>query len=193
MNARGESRRSTQRIALALLTAALCAALAEASAAQGGWRQWEVRLHDGQRLDANPLGAPNNGQLSLSVAGYAGRERRIARSLVHVVAAMPSAESLPVIPIVASCDDAIVRRDGTRTVGHITLLRVRWSEGVVVQRGDTVSLRDVAYLVFAARSPASAACGREAPPEDPDLTNRCVLYPIGIGQRPRLCADDSRT
>jgi hypothetical protein len=184
---------SAKLIGLPLLTAALCAGLAEASPAQGGWRQWEVRLHDGRRLEANPLGAPNDGQLSLSVAGYTGRERRIARSLVRVVAAMPFADSLTAAPVVASCEDAIVRRDGTRTVGHITLSRVRWSEGVVVQRGDTVSLRDVAYLVFAARSPASATCRREAPPDDPDLTNRCVLHPIGIGQRPRLCADESRT
>jgi len=193
MSIHGDPMRSPKRIALPLLIAALCAGLAEASPAQGGWRQWEVRLRDGRRLEANPLGAPDDAHLSLSVSGYEGRERRIARRLVHVIAALPVPDSLSEPPVVASCEDAIVRRDGSTTVGRITLARVRWSEGVVTQRGDTIDLRDVAYLMFAARGPASATCRRGVPPDDPDLTNRCVLHPIGIRQRPSLCADDSRT
>ena len=189
MSARGESIRSTNRIALPLLIAALCAGLASASPAQGGWRQWEVRLHNGERLEANPLGAPNDAHLSLSVAGYDGRERRIARSVVHVVAALSvPEESLPAVPVASLCEDAIVLRDGTTTVGRITLARVRWSEGVVVQRGDTIDLRDVAYLVFATRSPESANCRREPTWEQPDVT-----YPIGSRQMPRPCAMDCRT
>lgn len=141
-------------ISLSLLIAALCAGLASASPAQGGWRQWEIRLHDGRRLEANPLGAPDDAHFSLSVAGYAGRERRIARRRVHVIAALPLPDSLTALPASAVCEDAIVRRDGTTTVGPITVAHVRWSEGVVAQRGDTVNLRDVAYLVFAARGRA---------------------------------------
>lgn len=167
----------------ALLVAALCAGLPSTSPAQGGWRQWDVRLRDGRQLEANPLGAPDDRHLSLSVSGYEGRELRIARSLVDVVAAQPLAgESLPAVPV-ALCEDAIVRRDGTTTIGRITLARVRWSEGVVAQRGDTVDLRDVAYLVFAARGPASANCQGEATWHQPDLT-----YPVGGRQLPRPCA-----
>lgn len=149
------------RIAIPLLAAALCAGLPAASAAQGGWRQWDVRLHDGTRLEANPLGAPDDAHLSLSVAGFEGRERRIARSRVRVVAARPTwGDSLPPLRAGPSCADAIVRRDGRRTVGRITLARVRWSEGLVVQRGDTVDLRDVAYLVFAPPRTAGGGCRR---------------------------------
>jgi hypothetical protein len=64
-------------ISLSLMSAALCAGVAEASLAQGGWRQWEVRLHDGRRLEANPLGAPDDAHLSLSVGAYDGRGGRI--------------------------------------------------------------------------------------------------------------------
>lgn len=178
-----------QSITLSLLTAALCAGLASASPAQGGWRQWDVRLHDGRRLEGNPLGAPDDRHLSLSVAGYEGREHRLARGRVHIIAAQPlPGESLPAVPAVALCEDAIVLRDGTTTIGRITLARVRWSEGVVAQHRDTVNLRDVAYLVFAALGPASANCRGEAAWQQPDLT-----YPIGSRHVPRPCAADCRT
>ena len=186
---------STKPFALPLLAAAFCAAgLAEAGPAQGGWRQWEVRLRDGTRLEANPLGAPNDGHLSLSVGAYDQREHRIARSLVRVIAAQPlPGDSLPALPAVAPCEDAIVRRDGTTTIGRITLARVRWSEGVVEQRGDTVDLRDVAYLVFAAQGSANAKCRREAIQHQPDVTYPGTLpgftYPVGSRQTPRLCAE----
>jgi hypothetical protein len=171
-----------------LAAISLCAALPLPLAAQGGWRQWEVRLHDGRRLEANPLGAPDDGHLSLSVAGYEGRERRIARAVVRAVVAMPVPDSLREAPAAASCEDAIVRRDGTTTIGRITLARVRWSEGVVVQRGDTVDLRDVAYLVFAARGLEPANCRREATWQQPG-----VAYPVGSRRMPKPCAADCRT
>ena len=174
-------------ITLSLLTAAFCAGLASASPTQGGWRQWEVRLRDGRRLEANPLGAPDDAHLSLSVGAYDGRAGRIARSLVGVVAVLPVPDSLSVAPV-GTCEDAIVRRDGTTTLGRINLTRVRWSEGVVVQRGDTVDLRDVAYLVFAAQSTAPASCRREAIHHLSDLT-----YPIGSRQMPELCVAACRT
>lgn len=174
-------------ISRSLLSAALCAGVAEASLAQGGWRQWEVRLRDGQRLEANPLGAPDDAHLSLSVGAYDRREGRIARSLVNVVSALPVPDSLSAPPV-GSCEDAIVRLNGTTTLGRINLTRVRWSEGVVVQRGDTVDLRDVAYLVFAARDSASSTCRRQASWHQPDLT-----YPIGGRQTPTLCNGYCRT
>ena len=189
MSARGESMRSTKRIALPLLIAALCAGLASASPAQGGWRSWDVHLHDGRTLEANPLGAPDDRHLSLSVAVQEGRERRVARKLVHIIAAQPrSGESLPAMPAVAVCEDAIVLRDGTTTIGRITLARVRWSEGVVVQRRDTVNLRDVAYLVFAAPSSARPKCRREATRHEPNVT-----YVVGSRQMPTPCSEGCRT
>ena len=189
----------TNSIALPLLAAAFCCAgQREASPMQGGWRQWEVRLRDGRRLEANPLGAPDDAHLSLSVGAYERREHRIARVAVRAVAALPvPGDSLPAMPDLALCDDVIVRRDGTSTIGRITLARVRWSEGVVAQRGDTVDLRDVAYLVFAARDPESAKCRREAIRHEPDLTypgtNTGFMYPVGSRQTPQLCADRCRT
>ena len=174
-------------ILLPLLSAALCAGLASASSAQGGWRQWEVRLRDGRRLEANPLGAPDDAHLSLSVGAYEGGAGRVTRALVSVVAALPVPDSLPV-PVVGPCEDAIVRRDGTITLGHVNLTRVRWSEGVVLQRRDTVDLRDVAYIIFASRGAANANCGREPTWQQPDGT-----YPVGGGQMPRLCGTKCRT
>lgn len=174
-------------ISLSLSSAALCAGFASASSAQGGWRQWEVRLRDGRRLEANPLGAPDDAHLSLSVGAYDERQGRIARSLVAVVAALPVIDSLSPAPV-GSCEDAIVRRDGTATLGRISLPRVRWSEGVVVQRGDTVDLRDVAYLVFAAQRTAPARCRRE-----PNLHQPDPAYSVGSRQVPTLCAENCRT
>ena len=144
-------------------------------------------MHDGRRLEANPLGAPDDAHLSLSVGAYDGRGR-LARSLVHIVAALPLPDSLHAAPAVASCEDAIVRRDGTTTVGHITLARVRWSEGVVVQRRDTIDLHDVAYLVFAAPRRTSTNCPPESTWQEPD-----GRYPVGRDQVPRPCAEKCRT
>jgi hypothetical protein len=175
---------TTKPVAFLLLSVALCVGFAEASPAQGGWRQWEVRLGDGRRLEANPLGAPDTEHLSLSVGAFDRRQGLVARSTVHVIAALPLPDSLPAATVVASCEDAIVRRDGKRSAGHITLAHVRWSEGVVVQRGDTIDLRDVAYLVFAARVPASVNCPREAGWYAPDAP-----YPVGRRQVPRRCTE----
>ena len=178
-----------------VMAASSSAGLTSVSQAQGGWRQWEIRLRDGGRLEANPLGAPNDDRLSLSVAAYDGRERRIARSRVQALVALPFAgESLPAVPTTALCKDVIVRRDGTTTVGRVTFARVRWSEGLVIQRSDTVDLRDVAYVVFATPDPESGKCQREAPPQrEPDLTFPCVPYSIGDRRMNRLCADDRWT
>ena len=191
----------TKPVIIPLLAVAFClVGLAAASPVQGGWRQWEVRLRDGRRLEANPLGAPDNGHLSLSVGAYDRREHRIARALVQVVAAEARpGESLPALPTVSLCEDAIILRDGTTTIGRISLARVRWSEGVVVQRGDTVGLRDVAYLVFAARNPESGRCRHEGTRHQLDVTHpgrypgsSGIPFPVGSWQWPMQCADDCR-
>jgi hypothetical protein len=175
-------------ITRSLLAAAFCAGLPSVSPAQGGWRQWDIHLHDGRRLEANPLGAPDDRHFSLSVDGYDGGERRIARGLVHIVAARPRpGDSLPAVATVALCEDAIVMRDGTATFGRITLSRVRWSEGVVAQRGYTVDLRDVAYLVFAARG-QERNCRLESTWSQPDAP-----YPVGSRQVPMPCPAECRT
>ena len=184
--------RISKRTRLAVLTATVCcAAFASESQAQGGWRQWQIRLRDGSLLEASPLGAPNDDRLSLSVGAYDRREHGIARSRVQAVVALPFAgELLPAVPTVAVCKDAIVRRDGTTTTGRITLVRVRWSEGIVAQLGDTVDLRDVAYLVFATPGSRNATCQREAPGRERDFTFPCVPYSIGSRRMHRVCDDD---
>ena len=179
--------RGTKLMTLSLLSAALCTGFASASPAQGGWRQWEIRLRDGRRLEANPLGAPDDAHLSLSVGAYEGPAGRIARDLVRAVVALPVPDSPSLAPVVARCEDVIVLRDGTTTVGRITLTRVRWSEGVVAQRGNTVDLRDVAYLVFAAPGPTNA-CPPKSTWQEPDGP-----YPIGRHQMPRPCSETCRT
>src|SRR5215203_4729378 len=81
------------------LVAALLAGLPSPCLAQGGWRQWDVRLRDGTSVQANPLGAPDDGHISLSVSAFEGREPSIPRSRIDYIAAQttvgPSREPLP--------------------------------------------------------------------------------------------------
>ena len=132
-----------------LAGALLCAALPGALRAQGGWRQWDVYLRDGTRVEANPLGSPDDAHIAISVGGVTGHDTTIARTRIAYIAAQAPAESLPPAPSGNACADVVVRRDGRRTTGHVTLVRVEYSEGTVVQRGDSIDLREVAYLVFA--------------------------------------------
>jgi len=135
-----------------LLAAALTAALAHvpAARAQGGWPQWDVVLRDGRRVEANPLGAPDDAHVAISVGGMEGHDTTIARARVAYLAARPApGTTLPPRPAGRACEDAVVRLDGRRTIGRVTLARVAYSQGVVRQRGADVDLRDVAYLTFA--------------------------------------------
>jgi len=138
------------RLSFCMLVVALCAGLASTSLAQGGWRQWDLYLRDGTRVEANPLGAPDDAHLSISVGSFE-RDGAIPRARVRLLAAQATPyASLPPAPRGVTCNDAIVRRDGKRTTGRVTLAGVRWSEGVVRQRGVAIELRDVAYIVLAA-------------------------------------------
>lgn len=50
----------------------------------------------------------------------------------------------------------MVRLDGRRTTGRVTLHRIEYSEGVVTQRAIEIDLADVAYVRFG--SPRSKRC-----------------------------------
>ena len=136
----------------------LCVALPRVLAAQGGWRAWDMYLRNGKRLEANPLGAPDDTHLAISVGGMGGDDSTITRSRIALIAAqttvgarrepIPDA-TLPPRPTGRSCADVIVRRDGRKTTGHVSFTRVRWSAGVVTQRGVEVDLDSVAYVKFA--------------------------------------------
>lgn len=131
-----------------LLAAVLLGVAAAPCAAQGGWRQWNVLLRDGSRVEANPLGAPDDEHISLSVGAFQGREPSVPRSRVDYVAAMPG-DTLLSPPTDSVREDLIVWRDGRRTSGHVTLTRVTYSAGIITQRGVDVDLADVAYIKFA--------------------------------------------
>lgn len=121
--------------------------------AQGGWRQWDVHLLDGTRLEANPLGAPDDGHLSLSVGEFERRSPAISRSRVDYIAArMTFGEvdgSRPAVPTGRVCQDVVVFRDGRRSTGRVTLTQVAWSEGMVRQAGREIDLQEVVFIKFA--------------------------------------------
>jgi hypothetical protein len=141
-----------------LVAAVFCAACVRTAAAQGGWRQWDIQLRDGNRVVANPLGAPDDSHLSVSVGGFEGHDSTIARSRIDYIAAQTTVDpnrepvngtALPPLPTRRSCNDVVVRRDGHRTAGRVTLARIQYSEGVVKQGGAEINLTDVVYIKFA--------------------------------------------
>lgn len=121
--------------------------------AQGGWRQWDVYLLDGTRREANPLGAPDDGHLSLSVGEFERRSPAIPRSRVDYIAARIKGSDRDGSPAAApkgrACQDVVVFRDGRRTTGRVTLTRVAWSEGIVRQGGREIDLQEVLFIKFA--------------------------------------------
>jgi hypothetical protein len=143
-----------------LAAISLCVVLPVPLAAQGGWRAWDIYLRDGSRLEANPLGAPDDNRIAISVGGMEerGRDRTIARRRIALIAAQTTAgphrepipgDTLPPRPTGRTCEDAIVLRDGRRTTGHVSLTRVRYSAGVVKQRDVEIALDAIAYIEFA--------------------------------------------
>ena len=135
----------------------LCVALPLPAAAQGGWRQWNLFLRDGSHIEANPLGAPDDTSLAISMGGMEAHDKTIARRRIALIAAQTTVgsrqepipgETLPARPTGRTCDDVIVRRDGRTTTGHVSLTRIRYSAGVVTQRGAEVALDSIAYIKF---------------------------------------------
>lgn len=119
-------------------------------AAQGGWRQWDVILLDGTHLVANPLGAPDDNLLSLSVGGFERRSPAISRSQVDYIAARNKGTTQAARPAPGRvCQDLVVFRDGRRTAGRVTLSRVAWSAGVIRQGDREIELEEVSYIKFA--------------------------------------------
>ena len=141
-----------------LAAVSLCAALPLPLAAQGGWRQWDLYLRNGSYIEANPLGAPDDARLAISVGGMEGHDTTIARRRIALIAAQTTVgsrrepipgETRPPRPTGRACADVIVLRDGRKTTGHVSLTRVRYSAGVVTQHGVEVQLDSIAYIRFA--------------------------------------------
>jgi hypothetical protein len=150
----------------------LCMVLPLPSAAQGGWRSWDLYLRDGTLIEANPLGAPDDAHLAISVGGMERQDKTIARRRIALVAAQTTVgprrerlagDTLPPRPTGRACEDVIVLRDGRKTTGHVSLTRVQYSEGVVTQRGVEIGLDSIAYIKFAdATTPACKSTTRAA-------------------------------
>lgn len=124
-----------------------------AARAQGGWRAWDVYLRDGTLVEANPLGSRDSTHVMLSVNG-----RTVSRAKIDYLAAQttvgPSREpipgaSLPAPPRGKVCQDVVVHLDGRTTIGKVWFTRIRFSEGVITQRGVEIALEGVAYIKLA--------------------------------------------
>ena len=167
-------------------------AFAPSVRAQGGWAQWDVRLRDGTRVEANPLGAPDSEHFSVSVGGFEGKDVTILRALVDYIAAQTTVGSrrepipgatLPALPPARACEDVLVRRDGRRTTGHVTFRRLQYSAGAVRQRGVDIDLDDVAYIRFA-RKPAKDCGLSSRGREGAVLSSRTRVARVGIYSMP---------
>src|SRR6185503_11399147 len=79
----------------ALVAVLLSVAAGGSAWAQGGWRQWDVVLRNGNRLVANPLGAPDTLSFSRSVGGFETKEDVIPRRRVDYLAAGDPRGPLP--------------------------------------------------------------------------------------------------
>lgn len=115
--------------------------------AQGGWRQWDIYLRDGSKIEANPLGLTDDGRLSHSLKSDASPGEGLERATIDYIAAR--GRNLPPPPEGDLQQDLVVMLDGRRTYGPISFKSIKFSEGTIVQNGAEIVLRDVAYIKFA--------------------------------------------
>ena len=132
-----------ERILLLLLVVLGIGVFQSQTSAQGGWRQWDLYLLDGSKVQANPL-ALKDGRFTRSMSKD---EVGIDRSKISYIAAV--ANSLPPVPTGKFNKDLIVLLNGTRSLGTVTIKEIEFSEGMIVQNGKKLTLENVAYIKFA--------------------------------------------
>ena len=110
---------------------------------QGGWRSWNVYLHDGTQLEANPLGMNEAGRFTRGMGSQPG----IERSKISYLAI--SRRELPPLPEGEFAQDLVVLLDGTRTLGAVKFRDLKFSEGTVLQNGKEITTGNIAYIKFA--------------------------------------------
>ena len=115
--------------------------------AQGGWRQWDIYLRDGSKVEANPLSSTDDDHVGTALKNDAKPAQLIKRSAIDYIAAQLA--SPPPLPSGTFDQDLVVMTDGRRTLGRVTLKAIEFSEGTIVQNGTQLSLKDVAYIKFA--------------------------------------------
>ena len=160
-----------KRISLVLLTLCLAGAYQLQASAQGGWRQWDIYLHDGSRIEANPLGLTDDGRLTRSLRSDASPGEGIERSKIRYLAARW--RNLPPVPAGVHGQDLVVLLDGRRSSGPVTFRSIRFSEGTIVQQGVEIDLKNVAYIIFA--NPG----GGGRPPEGGSRRSAAGVRPAG--------------
>lgn len=131
------------RIAVVLFALCVVGSCQLRASAQGGWRQWDMYMLDGTKIEANPLQMRADGRFTRSM----GEEPGFERSKINYLAA--STKSLPPAPDGTFKQDLVVMLDGTRTFGTVTFRDVKFSEGTIVQNGKAMTLENVAYVKFA--------------------------------------------
>lgn len=135
---------SLNRIWIACLVLLVVVVFHAQASAQGGWRQWEIRMLDGTKVEANPLQMRANGQLTRSMDP---NEPGFDRSKIDYLAA--STKTLPPLPEGLFKEDLVVMLDGKRSFGKVTFRSVKFSEGTIVQNGKKLTLENIAYIKFA--------------------------------------------
>lgn len=120
------------------------------ASAQGGWRQWEIRLVDGTSVQASPLQLRSDGKFTRSMdpkeAGY---------SISQIDYFASVWEKLPPAPLGKYKQDLVVMLDGKQSLGKVIFKSLKFSEGAIVQNGREIFLKNVAYIKFAHPKPRS--------------------------------------
>ena len=119
------------------------------SAAQGGWRQWEIYLVDGTSVEASPLQIRKDGKFTRSMDP---KEVGYERANINYLAA--NTKELPAAPTGKYKQDLVVMLDGKQSFGKVTFKSLKFSEGTIVQNGKEMTLENVAYIKFSHRTAA---------------------------------------